>query len=70
MIEKTEKTVNELQSAAKKERFEFVLTINGNIVCQRYFRINGFENDSLRSMELVEGIDKCVPLIDRDLKAK
>lgn len=66
----TEKTVNELQSAAKKERFEFVLTINGNIVCQRYFRINGFNNESLRSFELVETIDKCVSLIDRDLKAK
>ena len=66
----TEKTINELQSAAKKERFEFVLTINGNIVCQRYFRINGFNNDSLRSIELVETIDKCVSLIDRDLKAK
>jgi hypothetical protein len=66
----TEKTVNEIQSAAKKERFEFVLTINGNIVCQRYFRINGFRNDSLRSLELVDAIDRCVTIIDNDLKAK
>lgn len=65
----TEKTVNETQNL-KKERFEFVLTVNGNIICQRYFRINGFRNESLSSMELVETIDSCVSMISDNLKTK
>lgn len=65
-----EKTTNLEQNAAKKERFEFVLTINGNIVCQRYFSINNFKRDSYSSIELVESLDKCVNLIDRELKSK
>lgn len=65
----TERNQNEA-TASKKERFEFILTINGNIVCQRYFRINGFRNRSLVSQELVDTIDRCVEIIDNDLKAK
>ena len=63
----TEKTTNE-NSLLKKEQFEFILTINGNIICQRYFRINGFKREAYRSVELVEAIDKCVDLINADLK--
>lgn len=66
----TEKTVNDAQNNLKKERFEFVLTVNGNIICQRYFRINGFRNESLSSMELVSTVDRCVSIIDDNLKAK
>ncbi len=54
----------------KKERFEFSLTINGFYVCQRFFKINGFNEHSLSSVEIVEAVDKCVELIDRDLKSK
>ena len=65
----TEKTTNE-NSLLKKEQFEFILTINGNIICQRYFRINGFKREAYSSIELVEAIDNCVDLINADLKAK
>lgn len=54
----------------KKEDFEFILTINDNIICQRYFRINGFKKESYSSMDLVRAIDDCVNLIDNDLKVK
>lgn len=53
-----------------KERFEFVLTTGGNIICQRYFRINNFNPTSLRSYELTSAIRKCASIIDKDLKDK
>lgn len=53
-----------------KERFEFVLTTGGNIICQRYFRINSFNPTSLRSYELTSAIRKCAAIIDKDLKDK
>lgn len=67
--------MNELKKSAEsardyKERFEFVLTTGGNIICQRYFRINNFNPTSLRSYELTSAIRTCVAIIDRDLKDK
>ena len=53
-----------------KERFEFELTVGDNIICQRYFRINNFNPESLKSYELTEAIRKCVRIIDVDLKNK
>lgn len=53
-----------------KERFEFVLTTGGNIICQRYFKINNFNPISLRSYELTRALRKCVSVIDKDLKEK
>lgn len=47
-----EKTIQETNSDQMKERFSFVLTVNGNIVCKRYFRINGFKNESESSVNL------------------
>jgi hypothetical protein len=35
-------------------RFQFVLYINDNIICQRYFNIFNFNEDSLKSLELKE----------------
>lgn len=58
------------RSEAKKERFEFVLTVNGNIICKRYFRINNFKERSLGSLQLIDAIDDCVAIINNDLKAK
>lgn len=56
--------------APKKEQFEFILTINGNIICQRYFRINGFKRQAYGSLDLLETIDNCVDMIHDDLKTK
>lgn len=53
-----------------KERFEFVLTTGGNIICQRYFRINSFNPKSLQSYELTSAIRHCASVIDNDLKDK
>lgn len=64
-----EKTTLE-NSQAKKERFEFVFSVNGNIICQRYFRINGFKDCSLGSTLLTDALLKCKDYIDNDLKEK
>jgi hypothetical protein len=53
-----------------KERFEFVLTTGGNIICQRYFRINVFNPKSLQSYELTSALRHCAAVIDGDLKDK
>ena len=37
--------------------FEFVLKINGNIICQRYFNIHNFNPDVIDSLEMKELLD-------------
>lgn len=67
----TEKTVQTNKNVDfKKDRFEFMFKINGNIICQRYFYINGFKKKSLNSLELVYGVRDCVNLIKKDLREK
>ena len=39
------------------QRFEFVLYINDHIICQRYFNIYDFNEDSIKSLELKEMMD-------------
>jgi hypothetical protein len=39
------------------QRFEFLLRINNNIICQRYFSIDGYNKDVLQSVELKSLID-------------
>lgn len=70
MAEIEKKTLAEANAALKKERFEFVFSINGNIVCQRYFRIFGFREASFNSMELVDTIKNIAGIINDDLEAK
>lgn len=53
-----------------KPRFEFILTNNGNIVCQRLFNVFGFRPQALSSLELIDAFDYAVTLIQNDLKSK
>lgn len=53
-----------------RERFEFRLTVNNIIFCQRYFKINNFNNNCLRSYDLMHTIRYIASMIDRDLKMK
>tara|TARA_R110000803_G_scaffold54403_1_gene111109 strand:- start:517 stop:954 length:438 start_codon:yes stop_codon:yes gene_type:complete len=52
------------------KKFEFVLYINSNIICQRYFTVRDFNSKSLKSIEAKECLDECVNLIKKDLKKK
>jgi len=40
--------------------FEFVLKINGNIICQRFFPIYNFNEDVIDSLEMKELLDRIV----------
>ena len=52
------------------KKFEFILRINGNIICQRYFSVKNYNRDVRYSMDLKWCIDECVALIESDLTAK
>lgn len=54
----------------RKERFEFELTINGNIICQRYFKINNFNECSVYSTEFLDVVRGCAELIQDSLRSK
>lgn len=54
----------------KNFRFEFVLSLNGHIICQRLFDIKGYNEEVLKSMDLKYLVDDCVELIENDLKEK
>ena len=39
------------------ERFEFIFYINNHIICQRFFNIKNFNEDSLVSLEIKDMLD-------------
>lgn len=51
-------------------KFEFLLSLSGNIVCQRYFNVKNHNDQSRRSMNLHEYIQKVCEEISEDLKIK
>jgi len=42
---------------SEQHPFEFVLNINGNIICQRFFNIHNFNEDVIDSLEMKELLD-------------
>jgi hypothetical protein len=46
-----------LDNSSYHERFQFIVTVNDNIICQRYFKIHNFNHASLNSKELFEVLD-------------
>lgn len=67
--EKNEKFVRTTKESPYKERFQFLLSVNDNIICQRYFKINGFNNESLHSMELLKALgDDFYETMDGEVK--
>lgn len=84
-MSETEKIVKRVDNSSYRERFQFQLLVNDNIICQRYFKIPRFNSDSLVSAELYNTLsDACNPmesllpmdkqsvvgLIKRDLESK
>ena len=70
MVIKENKKDVALNNDAYKERFQFIVYSNDNIICQRYFRINGFNSDSIGSVELCQTLEECVQMIKEDLEHK
>lgn len=52
------------------KKFEFLLLINGNIICQRYFNVKDFNPDVVKSYNLKECVDRCVNIITGEGYAK
>ena len=70
MVEKSVKTPKVIDNTQWKERHQFVLSANGNIICQRYFKVNGFNPKSLHSVELLCAVRDIVDMIKADLVSK
>lgn len=70
MIENSVKEVKVIDNTQWKERHQFVLSANGNIICQRYFKVNGFDPNALHSAELLDTVRDVVDLIKADLVSK
>ena len=51
-------------------KFEFLLTLDGNIVCQRFFNVKNHNPRSRSSMDLHEYVKKISEDISEDLKIK
>ena len=56
MSAETEKTAY-IAKKIEEQRFEFVLYINDHIICQRYFNIRDYNEESVKSYELKELMD-------------
>jgi hypothetical protein len=48
------------------KKFEFILYINGNIICQRYFSVKNYNKDVINSMDIYD----CSKKVVSDLKSK
>lgn len=66
-IKKEPKVFN---NEAYKERFQFLLFINDDIVCQRYFKCYGYNAYAIESVEFKEECDDIVKMIQDDLASK
>ena len=54
----TTKTTTFDPKKIEEQRFEFILYINNHIICQRYFSIRNFNEDSIHSYEMKELMDE------------
>lgn len=52
------------------KKFEFLLYINGNIICQRFFSVKEFNTDVIRSLDIVECLNDCTTIIQNTMKDK
>ena len=59
-----------VDNSGYKEKFQFQVWVNDNIICQRYFKIARFNSDSLYSAELQDALESCVSLLKDDLISK
>ena len=54
----------------EKEKFEFVLSINDNIICQRFFTVKNHNPKTVSSIELYETVEYIKEIINKKLILK
>ena len=59
-----------VDNIAYKSKFQFLIWVNENVICQRYFKINGFNEDSIYSAEFIDCMNGIVRSIQEDLESK
>ena len=75
---KEQKTPKTVDNSAFNDRFKFIMSVNSNIICERFFKINGFDYDAIHSdrmKSLLVGEDgfqygSIISMIINDLKSK
>jgi hypothetical protein len=54
----------------EQNKFEFLLTLDGNIICQRFFNVKDYNPDTRKSMNLHYEVKNICEEISEDLKIK
>lgn len=67
---KTKEKSKFIDNVAYKNKFQFLVWANENVICQRYFKINGFNENALYSAEFTDCLNGVVETIKEDLKNK
>ena len=70
MEEKIKKESKFIDNVAYKNKFQFLMWVNDNVICQRYFKINGYNEESLYSEEFARCMNSIVRSIQEDMKSK
>lgn len=70
MEEKIREKTKFVDNVAYKSKFQFLIWVNDNVICQRYFKINGFNEDSVYTEEFSNCMNGIVESIQEDLTSK
>ena len=54
----------------ERERHEIRISVNGNTILQRGFKVDEFNSIAYKSKDLTDVLDQCVEIIEDDLKKK
>jgi len=54
----------------KLSKFEFLMSLEDNIICQRYFNVKGYKPENRRCLDLYENLKWIEVVIEEDLKIK
>lgn len=61
---------NFVDNIAYKNKFQFLIWVNDNVICQRYFKINGFNEESIHTEDFHNCMSGIVRSIQQDLESK
>ena len=53
-----------------KEKYQFLLTVNDNVICQRYFKVNDYIPGSMNTLEFMEAMRYITSMIKNELVRK
>lgn len=59
-----------IDNVAYKSKFQFLIWVNDYVICQRYFKINGFNEESIHTEEFAQCMNGIIDSIKNDLISK